>query len=323
MQKFFPILLIGTLSMFFAEVFSGASQMWFIDAWGLLITFPLYLAHVLFFIWIALRIKKTSLSQLYLFGVIFALYESWITKVLWAGYINSTGPGNGTLFGIAISEFSILTFFWHPIMSFILPILVFEILSKKVLVEHEQIIRKTNKKTTLVIVFFILISTFIVNGNQFNLVSSNISLIGTLILISVFHYLSRTDLAVFNFNKKSFIVLSIYLTLLYIVFFLFLLPERIPSTIIHYIPIIIFYAVPIYLIIKSKKTHTELMTLNKNYYSTIDLIVFVIITILVVNVASALPNICMIILAITYFLLVIIGPIIFATALYKTLKKGV
>ncbi|MCK4432956.1 MAG: hypothetical protein KAV48_03390, partial [Methanomicrobia archaeon] len=78
MRKLFPILLIGCLSMLFAEVFSGASQTWFINGWGILVTFPLYLGHVLFFLWIALKSKRTTLSQLYLFGVIFALYESWI-----------------------------------------------------------------------------------------------------------------------------------------------------------------------------------------------------------------------------------------------------
>jgi len=69
MRKLAPVLLIGTLSMLFAEVFSGASQMWYVSGWGLLITFPLYSAHLLFFLNIAMKLRKTSLSQLYLFGV--------------------------------------------------------------------------------------------------------------------------------------------------------------------------------------------------------------------------------------------------------------
>ena len=192
MNKLPSILLIGSLSMLFAEVFSGASQTWFINGWAILITFPLYLGHVLFFLGIALKSKRTSLFQLYLFGVIFALYEAWITKVLWAGYMDSAGPGFGTLFGISVAEFLVLVFFWHPIMSFVLPILVFEILTKKVLYGHESILRKSTKKTTLVSLFLILISTFIANGNGFDLISSNASLIGTFLIILGLFYLIPT-----------------------------------------------------------------------------------------------------------------------------------
>ena len=44
------ILLFGALSVFFAEVCSGASSLWFIDPWGLLLVYPLYLGHALFFL---------------------------------------------------------------------------------------------------------------------------------------------------------------------------------------------------------------------------------------------------------------------------------
>ncbi|MHA1467740.1 MAG: hypothetical protein ACTSP6_06635, partial [Promethearchaeota archaeon] len=80
------IILIGCLSMFMAEVFAGSSQMWFIDIWSLLVTFWLYLGHLLLFLNLAMRKKRTSIPQLYLWGILFALYESWVTKVLWAGY---------------------------------------------------------------------------------------------------------------------------------------------------------------------------------------------------------------------------------------------
>ena len=73
-----------------------------------------------------MRGKKTSIPQLYLWGMIFALYESWVTKVLWAGYPGSEGPAIALVGGIAILEFSTLVFFWHPILAFIMPILVYE-----------------------------------------------------------------------------------------------------------------------------------------------------------------------------------------------------
>lgn len=322
MRKLFPILLVGCLSMLFAEVFSGASQTWFINGWGILLTFPLYLCHLLFFLWIALKSKRTTLSQLYLFGVIFALYESWITKVLWAGYMDSAGPGLGTLFGIGVSEFPILVFFWHPIMSFILPILVFEILTKKVLKGHESILIKTTKKTILITLFLISISTFIANGNNFDLLSSNASLIGTLLIISGLYYLTKkADLKSLELRKVSFILLTMYLTLLYVATFFYLLPEKIPTAIVPYISIIAFYVIPIILILKSDKTTIEINTLEGDSYSINDLVKFMIITILAVNIACFIPNISAGILAITYYSLAIIGTITFVIIVYNTLKQ--
>jgi len=81
--------------------------------------------HLLFFLNIALRTKRTSVGHLYLFGIFIALYESWITKVLWTGYPGSEGPLMGTVFGVASLEFSVLVFFCIPI-AFVLPILMFE-----------------------------------------------------------------------------------------------------------------------------------------------------------------------------------------------------
>jgi len=122
MKKLWSILLLGALSMLFAEVFSGASTLWFLDAWGLLLTYPLYLAHAIFLLNVAFLWKKTSPRQLYFFGMLFGLYEALITKVLWFGYPNSTGPMVSYVFGIAWGEFLTLVLFYHPIMSFVVPI---------------------------------------------------------------------------------------------------------------------------------------------------------------------------------------------------------
>lgn len=320
---FFPILLIGCLSMLFAEVFSGASQAWFINVWGVLLTFPLYLSHVLFFLWIALKFKKTSLSQLYFFGAIFALYESWITKVLWAGYPDSVGPGSGTILGLGIAEFPILVFFWHPIMSFILPVLVFEVLTGKTLKEHDSVLRKSTNKTIFIVLFLISASTFIAEGNGFDLISANLSLIGSLLLVLGLYYLSRkSNLKVFKFGKSGFIIVTIYLFLLYISTFFLLLPKRTPQTMVPYISIIAFYAVLIFLILKSKKTEIEFTIPNESQYSVRYLVIFAVITILSVNAACLTSNISVKIFVIAYFTLIFIGTIIFLSTAYKSLKQG-
>ena len=327
MQKIISILLLGSLSMLFAEVFSGSSQSWFIDVWGILITFPLYLAHVLFFLIIALKIKKISLTQLYFFGVMFALYESWIAKVLWAGYIDASAPAVGTIFGISTIEFPVLVFFWHPIMSFILPIIVFEILSGNVIVSHESLLKKSTKKTVLIIIFLLMVSAFIANGNQLDLISANLSVIGTFLIVGCLWYLlKRSDLqsrklTLVMLDKIWFIVLIIYLVLLYIITFIVLLPERIPTTVIPYIPIIFFYALSIGLIYISKKTEIKFNLISEKHYSIKELMIFGIIIIVGVNIYCLFPSIHGIILVSSYFVFVIIGLTLFIVLCAYTIKK--
>ena len=322
MRRLFPILLIGTLSMLFAEVFSGSSQLWFLNPWSLLVTFPLYLTHVLFFLWVALRFKKTALYQLYFFGVIFALYESWITKVLWSGYIDSAGPKLGTLLGIGIFEFPILVFFWHPIMSFILPILVFEILTKKVLKDHDKILEKTKEKTLFISIFLILISTFIAFGNKFDFINLNFSFIGTILFAALFLSLfKKADLKIFEFSKRGFSIIAAYLSLLYIFTFFVLVPERIPNTIIPYLTIILFYIITILLLQHSNTNKIKVLDLEKDQYQTKDLFKFALLMIISINVASFFPMINNVFLAITYTLLSIIGTILFALTVYNHHNK--
>jgi hypothetical protein len=44
------VLLAGMLSMLFAGIFSGSSVLWFLQAGAYLLTFPLYLSHLLLFL---------------------------------------------------------------------------------------------------------------------------------------------------------------------------------------------------------------------------------------------------------------------------------
>jgi len=323
MKKLLTIILIGTLSMLFAEVFSGASQAWFFNAWSLIATFPLYLFHLLFLLWIALNSKKISISQLYLFGIIFALYESWITKVLWTGYIvNATKPALGTILGLGISEFPILVFFFHPIMSFIVPILVFEILNKQAVSDHAKLLEKNRKKSKLILLFLASIGTFIANGNQFNLLSANISLIGTIIIILILLYFTqKTNLEFFKFKKNKFILISAYLLLLYVLMFFYLLPEKIPTTAVSYLSIIIFYIFPISLLINSKKENIEYTNLTDKHYTAKDLGFFSIFVVLTTNIFCLIPNVAASLLFISYYIIWLLGITIFGLITYKALKK--
>ncbi len=153
------VFLLGSLSMFFAEVYSGSSPLWFLEAWGWIITFPLYMSHILFFLNIAIKTKRTTIGHLYLFGALFGLYEGLVTRVLWFGYPNSEGPIFGTiggLGGIATLEYLTLIFFWHPIFAFIIPILVYDVFILKggenatgMFPSHTPRLRKTRKNKVI------------------------------------------------------------------------------------------------------------------------------------------------------------------------------
>lgn len=45
--------------------------------------------------------------------------------------MDTEGHSLGTFLGFGIAEFPAVVFFWHPVMSFIVPILVLEVLTGK------------------------------------------------------------------------------------------------------------------------------------------------------------------------------------------------
>ena len=314
-----PFLLIGTLSVLCAEVYSGASQAWFIDAWGLLIVLPLYLSHLLFFLNIAFRIKKTSLLQLYFFGAIFALYESWVTKVLWYGYPNATVQAS-TFLGIAYSEFSTLVFYWHPVMAFILPILIFEILTGKVLKTH--LMQKSRNKTILLTVAAISVALFNTNGSQYNIVLSNLAIIGSMILVMFLSKILPKDATIYSLklNNKKFILLTLYILLLYGVTFFVLLPERIPTTPLPIIIILLIYTIFIAILSKSKPVEEKLVETNEGYTKK-DLLKFGALTIVSANIFCIFPALAQAGILAIFLIMTLGAPILFIRNLVRISSK--
>lgn len=316
-MKKLPILLIGLLSMLFAEVFSGASQIWFISIWGLLIILPLYLLHIVFLVYLAFRFKKTSLTQLYFFGVIFGLYEALITKVLWAGYMGETGPAMGTILGLATLEFPILVFFWHPIMSFIIPILVYQLMTGNILVEHNNILMKSGRKNFLIIIYLIIISIFIANGNKYDYISANVALIGSIMLVIIAFVFSKKESLEEVKKNTSIIAVNVCLIILYSLTFILMLPERIPRSLMPYISIAAFYILSIVLLYRSKNRSLESIRSNSNHYNNKSLTLFSLLLIVSINLAIVCAEISTVILSIAYFGLIIVGIILFIINLVK------
>jgi len=257
-KKALSILLLGLLSMLFAEIFSGASQLWFINPFGVLYTLPLYMMHTVFFLSLAIKYKKTIIRQLYWFGVLFGLYEAIITKVLWQGYMHETGPALGGILGVASIEFPILVFFWHPIFSFILPILTYQILSGHVIDDHIKILTVNKKKNIIGVMMLLAISTFILSGNQLNLLSALGAIGGTLGLITLtMIFLKGEPIKIESFGELKLTWIIIWLIAIYLFGGIYLMPERFPSEVIGYITVGVFYLITIVLLKTSKNVTIE------------------------------------------------------------------
>jgi hypothetical protein len=116
-------LILGACSVIFAEVTCYSAPFPFFDGWGLTVVCPLYGLHTLVLAWLIFRRRRVTLETLFLAGAVFGLYEAYMTKVLW----NPTwGDFPWTAGGIYIAQTAILVLFWHPVMAFIVPLLVGE-----------------------------------------------------------------------------------------------------------------------------------------------------------------------------------------------------
>lgn len=319
MKKIIPFLLIWNISMLFAEVFSWASQMRFIDLWAILIAFLLYLFHTTFLLWIAYSRFKIWFTWLYFLWVIFWLYESWVTKVLWAWYMDQAWPWMWTLLGLSMPEFPILVFLWHPIMSFILPIFVFQIITNNVLDIHTKYLIKSKIKTSIIVISLFFVSTFLLNWNQFNLLSANISLIWTIWIISLLSLFNNSNIDIFKFTKFNFWWQLIYILLLYIVTFIVFLPDRIPLNVLPYFSLILFYLFTFYVFKRIKVSDYKIVQINENIYRKKDLLVFSIILLIFVNILSFLKGFALWILVMWYVCLLVLWVILFFLLVIKVL----
>jgi hypothetical protein len=124
-QKLLFWLLLGVTSVIFAEVVSFSAPFPFFDPWGLLVVLPLYTLHLLVLAWVAFRSRRITFGRLFFAGALLGMYEAYITKVLWHPTW-SLAELPWTFGGIYVAHTAILVLFWHPLMAFILPLVVAE-----------------------------------------------------------------------------------------------------------------------------------------------------------------------------------------------------
>lgn len=97
------LLWVAIVAFGLPEVFAGTGSGWLVRPDFYVLAIPLYALHFLLLAHIAVRTGRTSWPALYVLGVLFALYETWVTKVVWNGYPGDDGfamGGFGEWFGI-------------------------------------------------------------------------------------------------------------------------------------------------------------------------------------------------------------------------------
>jgi hypothetical protein len=242
------LILLGLLSVFFAEVISGSMRYPLFDIWGYLVVIPLYGLHTIILLYlIRSRVsdKMIRFSTLYFAGVLFGLYEAYLTKVLWIGLAEDSF----ILFHISIIDYVVLVFFWHPIFSFIIPSLVFEKVVTKTDYLYQglpEFVRKILSKKYGIVIIMIIIGFFSAfNGTFDSLTISELSLAVPILIILYWIYKNELN-HVYSFdeiipNTKGILFCSIYLSGIYIGLGGFFQPEIL--TITNQVPIWISYLV--------------------------------------------------------------------------------
>ncbi len=233
-----PILLLGLLSMTFAEVFSGSSADWPFNIVLWIIAFPVYWSHVLFFLALAVRTKRTSISQLYLWGILFGLYEVWVTKVVWGGFMEQTTPPAIQIFGIAVIETIMIILFWHPLFSFIIPVLVYQMLicsenpKARILSGHSRLMELSKRNRYLSVAIVIMGGSALAGGANFYIPQVLATAIASVALVYIVYRLSirgdrRPSIETVILGKRGTIGVGVFILVYYLITFPLFLPERI------------------------------------------------------------------------------------------------
>ncbi len=115
--------LLGLTSAVFAELLFPNTPLGPL----LLVIVPVYLLHAVFLAGLAFRFDRVTYPSLYLFGVLFGLWETYITKVAWA-------PENAVSIGVEVAgvfwlRTLSLVLFWHPLVAFVIPVMVVELVA--------------------------------------------------------------------------------------------------------------------------------------------------------------------------------------------------
>lgn len=232
-------MILGALSVFFAEVVSGSYIFPYFTIWGILVVCPLYTLHLLVLSHIVFHYGKPTFYTLFGAGALFGMYEAYMTKVLWEP---TWGDPMVSVGGIAVAETIMLVLFWHAFMAFIIPVFIGENLltcSTETINELPDRIRQVfDAKKKRYALFILLALTFGVfqSANSPSPAHSMLSGISTTSTITVLVLLwrfatkgRRYNMRTLLPNRKEFVVLAILLLAQYVLLGIILRPEALPG----------------------------------------------------------------------------------------------
>jgi hypothetical protein len=233
----FPRLLVGLIVLICAEVFSGASVatgLW--NPWVWCVTYWLYFAHFFFFVTLAVRTGRTSIWALYLWGVLFGLYESWITKVIWHGFSGDGMFALGSVGPYGLFELCVV-FLFHPVMSFILPLTITCLICPSLRRWFPDLawFTSSSKRARAIRLYNAISLAFPMAVNSGGIGNLTLNLAFALVLLFVLSRLSRHALtasepvSVVVFGRRGLVALCVYLVLLYATTYIFIRPDGLPS----------------------------------------------------------------------------------------------
>lgn len=238
---------ISMISTFFAEVLAGSDLFPFFHFWGLMIVVPLYGLHTIILATIIFKSDRPSFNNLFFAGAIFGLYEAYITKILFSP---TWGNTFFSFFGVDFLATVVLVLFYHPIMSFIIPLVFTEysMMKKKEII---PLMPKFFHKKYLPIFFAVIFGAFHAGQTIFgepysmnNLVFAiivNVSLILGVVLFCR-HITSKNNYSIKDIlpDKKEFRFLLIFLIMIYVFMGFTSRPEALPGIPGHVIMISIY-----------------------------------------------------------------------------------
>lgn len=265
--KLFFWLLLGALSTFFAEVVAGSDPFPYFRPWGILLVCPLYTLHTVVLATIVFRHGKPQFSPLFIAGAIFGLYEAYITKVIWSP---TWGAPMIPVAEIAIIEAMVLVLFWHPFLSFIIPLLVGESLltnSREILDRLPGFFKTIFSSKTMSSLLFAALAVLFSITHSANSASPLLALASGLsttaflaVWIAVWRKMTigwQYDMRALLPGKRALAVLSFLLAFLYLATGILLRPEVLPGVTGHVLVLLTYVGFILLLIRGLRKSREE------------------------------------------------------------------
>ena len=285
-------LVLAAYSTFFAEVFAGSDMLPFFNIWGIFVVVPLYGLHVVLLTSIIFKYGKPTLSTLVFAGMLFGLYEAYMTKVLWQP--NWDAP---LIVGeVAVLEVFVLVFWWHTWFSFITPLILAERLLTSSRLVLDGLTGKFRRfysgwKGYLALIIFGGIFQSVNSPSIGHSLLSGISTGGFLILLTkLWKWITKGQgytLPELLPDKKEFRFLAIWLGTLYLFLGFAIFPERIPGLVGQGI-ILALYALVIALFIRALRASAQETQVELEYPSTPAKYWFIIWLVFVITLVAAI-----------------------------------